>query len=199
MASYTLDEFVADCEQQVSSNALLADTVHGIAPLMQRLLPGVDQFLNDDHFQSDPDHYARNLVFDDEKSGLSLYTLVWQPGQWTPVHDHGTWGVVGIIEGQLDEQSYQRVDSDQTSDRHDNIDLQRGSLVLLSPGSISTFVPNPDHIHQTGCPENRQRCVSLHLYGRAMNSFYAYNAEEGTRSLIEVAHKKTKLGRVEKS
>jgi len=195
MSGYTLDEFVADCEQQVADNALLADTVHGIAPLMQRLLPNVDQFLKTEHFQPDPNHYARNLVFDDEKSRLSLYTLVWQPGQWTPVHDHGTWGVVGIIEGQFDEQSYARVDSGQTADRHNNIDLQRGSLVLLSSGSVSTFVPNPDHIHRTGCVENGPRCVSLHLYGRTMNSFFAYNVDEGTRALIEVAHKETRLGK----
>ena len=146
-------------------------------------------------------------MFDDEKAGLSLYTLVWNPGQWTPVHDHGTWGVVGIIEGRLDEQSYLRVDPGQANDQanvqasgqDDNIDLQRSSLVLLSPGSISTFVPNPDHIHRTGCAENGSRCVSLHLYGRAMNSFYAYNVDEGTRALIEVAHKKTRLGKNEKA
>ena len=115
------------------------------------------------------------------------------------IHDHGTWGVVGIIEGRLDEQSYLRVDSGQTSTRDDNIELQRSSLVLLSPGSISTFVPNLDHIHRTGCVENGSRCVSLHLYGRAMNSFYAYDLDEGTRALIEVAHKKTRPGENEKS
>ena len=101
-------------------------------------------------------------MFDDEKVGLSLYTLVWNPGQWTPVHDHGTWGVVGIIEGRLDEQSYLRVDpgqandqanvqaSGQASGQDDNIDLQRSSLVLLSPGQyrplflIRTIFTEPD-------------------------------------------------------
>jgi predicted metal-dependent enzyme (double-stranded beta helix superfamily) len=28
------------------------------------------------------------------------------PGQWTPVHDHGSWGVVGVVEGVLEERSY---------------------------------------------------------------------------------------------
>lgn len=87
-----------------------------------------------------------------------------------------------------------RTDADQSPDRHTGIDLHRGSLVLMSPGSVSTFVPNPDHIHQTGCAEDQPRCVSLHLYGRAMNSFYAYDDKTGTRQLIEVAHKETQLG-----
>jgi len=28
--------------------------------------------------------------------------LVWLPGQWTPVHDHGSWGVVGLVRGVLE-------------------------------------------------------------------------------------------------
>ncbi len=194
MTKYTLDEFVADCEKHTAGNAVLADTVRAIAPLLKCLLGGAGDFLKPEHFQPDPDHYARNLVFDNEAAGLSLYTLVWEPGQWTPIHDHGAWGVVGVIEGQLEEQSFMRTDADQSPDRHTGIDLQRGSLVLMSPGSVSTFVPNPDHIHQTGCAEDQPRCVSLHLYGRAMNSFYAYDDKTGTRQLIEVAHKETQLG-----
>ena len=27
----------------------------------------------------------------------TLFALVWLPGQWTPIHDHGTWGVVGVV------------------------------------------------------------------------------------------------------
>ena len=64
-----------------------------------------------------------------------------------------------------------RSDPNQSADRHDSIKLERGNLVLLSPGSVSAFVPNPDHIHKTGCAEDRPCCVSLHLYGWAMNSF----------------------------
>jgi predicted metal-dependent enzyme (double-stranded beta helix superfamily) len=197
MPDYTLGAFIIDCGRHVSTDTMLADTVRRIAPLMRRLLAAADEFLGPEHFQPDPDHYARNLVFDDEAAGLSLYTLVWQPGQWTPIHDHGTWGVVGVIEGQLEEQSYLRADPGQNPERHDGIELQRGSLVLLSPGSVSTFVPNPDHIHKTGCAEHLPRCVSLHLYGRAMNSFYAYDVGAGTRSLIEVAHRETRLGEQE--
>ena len=194
MSDYSLHDFISDCDQHVSTNIALADSVHAIAPLMHRLLSSTDQFLREEHFQPDPDHYARNLVFDDKKTGLSLYTLVWEPGQWTPVHDHGTLGVVGVVQGQLEEQNYLRLDPDQSPDRHSGINLQRGGLVLLSPHSVSTFVPNPDHIHRTGCPENRSQCVSLHLYGRSMNSFYAYDESAGTRELIEVAHKETRLG-----
>lgn len=197
MAASPLSEFIADCNGALDSQTELPDVVAAIAPKMADLVNRSDEFLKPEHFRSDPDHYARNLVYEDTTSGLSLYTLVWNPGQWTPVHDHGTWGVVGVIEGQLQEQGYMRLDADQTADRNEAIDLRRAGLVLLTPGAVSTFVPNPDHIHQTGCPESLPRCVSLHLYGREMNSFFSYDVEAGTRELIEVAHSETQLGTCE--
>ncbi len=194
MSDYTLESFILDCKDQAATDGEPADIVRAITPLMHRLLCGSRDFLKPEHFQSEPDHYARNLVYAAEGAGLSLYTLVWLPGQWTPVHDHGTWGVVGVVEGQLEEQSYMRLDPDQSAERHAGIELRRGGLVLLSPSSISTFVPNPDHIHKTGCAVDWPRCVSLHLYGRAMNSFYSYDVAAGTRTAIQVAHNQTRLG-----
>lgn len=193
MSEYSLEDFVRDCKRIAGPQAQSADTVRAITPLMHRLIGGAGAFLKPEHFQSDPDHYARNLVYSNEAAGISLYSLVWSPGQWTPVHDHGTWGVVGVVEGHLEEQAYMRTDPMQLPDRHDGIRLHRAGLVLLSPGSVSTFVPNPDHIHKTGCPDDMPRCVSLHLYGRAMSSFYCYDVEGGTRTLAEASHNETRV------
>lgn len=195
MTDYSLVTFISDCEAVVETHDVPSNIVKAITPLMHRLLCGQRSFLKPEHFQCDPNHYARNLVYATDSEHLSLFTLVWEPGQWTPVHDHGTWGVVGVVEGLLEEQNYMRLDADQRPDRHQGIDLRPGGLVLLAPGSVSTFVPNPDHIHQTGCASDRPRCVSLHLYGRMMNSFYAYDVAGGTRTLIEAAHRETRLGK----
>lgn len=194
MTDYGLQSFISDCEDQAGSHETLADIVRSIAPLMHSLLCGSRNFLRPQHFESEPDHYARNLVYAAEDGGLSLYTLVWRPGQWTPIHDHGTWGVVGVLEGLLEEQNFMRLDPDPSPERHTGIELRRGGLVLLPPGSVSTFVPNPDHIHKTGCAADRPGCVSLHLYGRMMSSFYSYDAAAGTRTLIQAAHNETRLG-----
>ena len=102
------------------------------------------------------------------------------------MHDHGTWGVVGIVQGVLEERNLIRVSAD--DGQNAGIDLRRGGPILLGEGTVTTFVPNPDHIHKTGVPEDRAQAVSLHLYGRAMNSFHVYDVEAGTRQCIEVFH-----------
>lgn len=183
---YDLDSFIADCRKAAAGCPDPADCVTSIAPLMLRVLANARQFLKPAHFRSDAAHYARNAIYISPDRDLSLYALVWLPGQWTPVHDHGSWGVVGIVQGMLEERAYMCVDGEIT--RNDGIRLKRGGNVLLPPGAVTTFVPNPDHIHQTGVPTDREMAVSLHLYGRMMSSFHVYDVAKGTRELVEVAH-----------
>jgi 3-mercaptopropionate dioxygenase len=181
-----LADFVHECESVVAEKQGAADRVTTVAPLMQRLAVNADGFLSAEHMRSEPDHYARNAIHIAPSGNLSLFALVCPPGQWTPVHDHGTWGVVGIVRGVLEERSYMSASGDILADR--DIRLRRGGVILLNPGSVSSFVPNPDHIHMTGVPEGRETCVSLHLYGRNMNSFHIYDVAAGTRRMVDVPH-----------
>ncbi len=188
MTGYGIDRFIAECEAAAAANAEAADCVVAALPLMERLLEGDKAFLKPEHFRADPDHYARNAIYVAEDERMSLFALVWLPGQWTPVHDHGTWGVVGVVQGALEERSYM---SEGKITRDDGIALKRGGVVLLKEKSVTSFVPNPDHIHMTGVPENRAMAVTLHLYGRNMNSFHIYDVAQGTRRLINVPHQKS--------
>ena len=181
-----LDSFVSQAAAHARDRSEPADCVLAIAPLMLELVERATTFLEPRHYRSDPDHYARNLVYDAPDASLSLYTLVWLPGQWTPVHDHGSWGVVGVLEGVLEERSFVRTSPDRGAD--EDIQLVRSGVILLGRGAVTSFVPNPDHIHITGVPPERSRVVSLHLYGRTMNSFNTYDISRGTRQRVTVGH-----------
>jgi len=181
-----IQTFVAQAMAQTRDHPDPADCVLALAPLMLELVERSPSFLEPQHYRSDPDHYARNLVYDAPDGSLSLYTLVWSPGQWTPVHDHGSWGVVGVLEGVLEERNYVRLSPDRGEDA--GIQLARGGVILLGRGAVTSFVPNPDHIHVTGVPQERSRVVSLHLYGRMMNSFNTYDVAAGTRQRVSVEH-----------
>ena len=182
----SLDGFITACRSVIADTADAADRVTAIAPLMLGLLQGGVGFLCAEHYREDPSHYARNAIYICPDGELSLFALVWRPGQWTPVHDHGSWGVVGVVEGLLEERAYMSADGEIFGDA--SIRLRRGGVVLLNPGAVTTFVPNPDHIHMTGVAAERSRCVSLHLYGRNMDSFHVYDVAAGTRKLINVPH-----------
>ncbi|MGC3964129.1 MAG: hypothetical protein QM803_12590 [Rhodocyclaceae bacterium] len=186
MTSPALKSFIDEACACSESRAEPADCVLTLAPLMLELIDHAGTFLEPHHFRSDSSSYTRNLVYSASPASLSLYALVWLPGQWTPVHDHGSWGVVGVVEGVLEERSYVRLSPDRHSD--EDIDLVRGGTLLLGRGSVTSFVPNPDHIHMTGVPPGRTAAVSLHLYGRTMNSFNVYDVASRTRQRIDVSH-----------
>ena len=187
---HALNRFIDDAHAVIDKYGDAADRVTTIAPLMRRLLDSDNSFLQPDHFRANPEHYERNAIHISPDGNLSLFALVWLPGQWTPVHDHGSWGVVGIVQGLLEERSYMAIDGEISGDT--GIRLRRGGVILLNPGSVTSFVPNPDHIHMTGVASERETCVSLHLYGRNMNSFHIYDVAAGTRRMIDVPHQESR-------
>jgi 3-mercaptopropionate dioxygenase len=186
MTSVAISHFIAQAAMRSRQQPDPADCVLALAPLMMELVDQANTFLQAQHFKSSPVSYARNLIYDAPDASLSLYAIVWLPGQWTPVHDHGSWGVVGVVEGVLEERSYVRLSPERETD--EDIELARGGTILLGHGSVTSFVPNPDHIHVTGVPADRPRAVSLHLYGRTMNDFNIYDVAARSRRRVRVAH-----------
>ncbi len=186
-----LESFRKNCLAVLKDVEVPSDIVRALAPMVAELTKGAGDFLEPGHRHSEPDAYTRNLVFASDDDTLSLYAIVWRPGQWTPIHDHGTWGVVGVVEGLLEEQAFMRTDDNPGRLADCGIELAPGGLVLLPPGAVATFVPNPDHIHQTGVADDRPATLSLHLYGRMLNDFHVYDRGAGTRSLIKAHHTET--------
>ena len=141
MISPALERFIYQAAARSRKQTEPADCVLALAPLMLDLIEQAGTFLEPQHYRSDPHGYTRNLVYDAADESLSLYSIVWLPGQWTPVHDHGSWGVVGVIEGVLEERSYVRLSPDRGADS--DIDLVRGGTVLFgtAPSRASFQTP----------------------------------------------------------
>ena len=58
-----LDAFVSRATALTRGLEEPADCVLALAPLMLELIGQTSQFLTAQHYRSDPDHYARNLVY----------------------------------------------------------------------------------------------------------------------------------------
>lgn len=181
-----LETFRETCIAALGEYGAPSDIVRALAPTVGALTRRADEFLEPGHRHGEADGYTRNLIFGSDQDSLSLYSIVWRPGQWTPIHDHGTWGVVGVVEGLLEEQSFVPTSGETAVEK--DINLEPGGLVLLPPGAVATFVPNPDHIHQTGVADDRPATLSLHLYGRMLNDFHVYDRAAGTKRLIKTTH-----------
>ena len=81
--------------------------------------------------------------------------LVWRPGQVTPVHDHVTWCVTGVLQGAEYEELF--------AVRAGGMALEQVGAAENGPGEVTGFAP-PGDIHRV---RNRGTgtAVSVHVYG----------------------------------
>ena len=86
---------------------------------------------------------------------FSVTAMVWQPGQVTPVHDHVTWCVFGVVQGIEYEELYAV-----SADGSYLTELGRSQN---SCGEVSGFAP-PGDIHRVANIGSGV-AISLHVYG----------------------------------
>ena len=62
-------------------------------------------------------------------------SIVWGPGQSTPIHDHTVWGLIGMLRGAEYSQGFAR---------HENGRLEKeGPAIHLRPGQVERFLIFP--------------------------------------------------------
>ena len=126
------------------------------------------------------DAYDRILLHHDEKTGFAIIAMVWPPGEVTPIHDHGTWGVVAVLSGELEVTRYDRLPVGQ---RGEGVILQRPHIDAV-PGMVDVVIPPDEDIHSIRNPLEKIS-VSIHTYGGLMETYNVYDIETGQKQLRE--------------
>jgi len=115
-------------------------------------------------FEANPEHYARRELYRSEDHGYCVVAMTWGPGQGTPIHDHSTWGVAGIVENELRIVNYDRMDD---GSKPGYADLREASAIEAPAGTVTYILPPNDVIHLIVNPTDRTT-ISLHVYGKSV-------------------------------
>jgi predicted metal-dependent enzyme (double-stranded beta helix superfamily) len=99
---------------------------------------------------------------------FSARLYIYEPGQYTPIHDHNSWGVYGCVSEKVEVIRYRRED-DET--RQGYAQLRETERIILLPGYTSVVGPLNDGIHQAGNPV-AGTCVMLCIYGTPIRRLY---------------------------
>ena len=103
----------------------------------------------------DPEGYRSYVLHTEQDGSFSIVALVWRPGQATPIHDHVTWCVFGVVQGVEHEELF-RLD-----EAHECL-VAAGSSTNEA-GDVSGFAP-PGDIHRVR-NIGGSTAVSIHVYG----------------------------------
>jgi 3-mercaptopropionate dioxygenase len=149
-----LEDLVEAVRAVVSQHADWRQTARLVADELARHLP-TPSVLDPEQRVGEPDGYRSHLLYSEPGGAFSIVALVWRPGQMTPIHDHVTWCVFGVIQGQEHEELYL-------------LDEKAGCLVRAGArtnreGDVSGFAP-PGDIHRVRNVGDHT-AISLHIYG----------------------------------
>jgi predicted metal-dependent enzyme (double-stranded beta helix superfamily) len=151
-----LREFVQQMTRLVESAQDEAALMQAARPLLARLIAD-DGWLPENCTQPHPQFYQQYLLHCDPMERFSLVSFVWGPGQRTPVHDHGVWGLIGMLRGAETGQRYRVAD--------DGSLQPEGEEQRLNPGDIEAVSPSLGDIHRVANAFDDAPSISIHLYG----------------------------------
>lgn len=142
--------FIRDVE------ALTGDP-HAVGKRLRGLL-AQDGWLAPEHRRPGVDSYRQHLLHVSRDRALSVVSLVWLPGQETPIHDHVSWCVVGVYRGAERETRYRLVDVDGRPC------IEPVDTIEAEPGHVEVLVPPAGDIHSVTAAGS-EPTISIHVYG----------------------------------
>ena len=153
MGNIRLRRFIQDMTRLVEAGGAAA-CLSGGAPLLRELVATAD-WLPPAFAEAGP-RYRQYLLHCDPFERFSLVSFVWGPGQRTPIHDHGVWGLVGQLRGAELSTEY-RLGPAGTPPRP-------GRRDSLRPSDVATVSEATYDIHTV---ENAasEVSISIHCYG----------------------------------
>ena len=181
-SEYTISTFIGDAEQAIAAAGGDRErVVRELTPLVQRVV--WDDSLFEERYRAEPENGRPRYMYHSAPDGsLQVYVVEFAPGMPTPVHDHVTWGLIGICGGEQRTARYSR--SDDGSDKG-RADLTLISDEVLARGAVYPLLP-PDDIHRIETVGNSPS-YSLHVLGVDLGrqKRNIYDPDTGTVTQVE--------------
>ena len=153
-----LQAFIDDVELVLASTddeheitRRLADRLSALLSSGYRLPPEVTR--------PSADHHVTYPLHIDPEDRWSMVSVVWAPGQRTPVHSHETWGVAGIYSGIEHELRYLKPVAPTAGAA-----LTPAGEELWEPGQVTVCCTTDDDVHAVAAVGN-EPTVGIHVYG----------------------------------
>jgi len=165
--SQELEHFIPRC--QGDQEAILKTVIQS----MQKLLSN-PQVLDSDFVSALLAGHIDGRVYTSPEQGFFVQVFAWPPGCETPVHDHNTWGVMGVLHNRLQVTEYDL----QPNQPPGHFALQETARFEAGPGSIVYLsMPNNEIHHIANASE--ETSFSVHVYGSELHNTHVFDLVSG--------------------
>jgi hypothetical protein len=108
------------------------------------------------------------ILFTNSSRLFSVRLAIYEPGEYTIIHDHSSWGVFGTVFGPLEIIKYQRLD-DGSVDNYAK--LAETKRLFLEPTDTDYILPLNNGIHRIGNPRD-QLILTSSVYGNPIRRLF---------------------------
>jgi predicted metal-dependent enzyme (double-stranded beta helix superfamily) len=151
------NQFIDDIEEVVRKYEKESDILRYAKPILEELLRNPES-IPKEAFNPRKDRFADNLIYLPDNKIFSIIGSVWLPNQSTPIHDHLTWALIGMYEGEEKETIYRRINDNSNT----KAELEQISEKINKKGHISVL--GKEGIHRIENISNKLSS-SIHIYG----------------------------------
>jgi len=156
---YSLQSFIQDLNAITSAESSPPAIVAAAKPLLAKLVQNRD-CIEPKFKQRGATEYGRYMLH--RGANFNVTAVVWGPGDNAKAHNHDTWGLVGVVENEIEETRFRRLDDGSKSGY---AKLEVKAVLKNSAGMVSCLVPPEDEIHEMNNVSNRNT-VEIHVYGK---------------------------------
>lgn len=154
--TYTLDDFIADVDRIARDETDARILTERVKPLLGQLVKNPDSI--PERYRRKPQGQRGRFMLH-RAPHFNVTSVIWGPGDTAGAHNHETWGVIGVIENEIEETRYQVSETGPGRAR-----LTATQVMRHRPGDVSCLVPG-DEVHRMHNPTDRDT-VEIHVYGK---------------------------------
>ena len=154
---YTLQAFIQDLDRITREETSGERITARAAPLLGRLVQDPSS-IPAEYLRSTPQSRGRYMLH--RAPRFNVTSVVWRPGDTASAHNHETWGVIGVIDNEIEETRYRVTETGPGKAK-----LEVTSVTRHPRGAVSRLIPGTDEVHRMHNPTQRDT-VEIHVYGK---------------------------------
>ena len=156
--TYTLQDFIEDLDRITRAETSQEKIVSAAKPLLAKLVQNPD-CIEPKYRKRGATAYGRYMLH--RAPLFNISSVVWGPGDNAKAHNHDTWGLVGVIENEIQETRFRRKDGAANG----KAELEITAMLKNRSGLVSCLISPDDDIHEMNNVTDRDT-VEIHVYGK---------------------------------
>lgn len=172
---YLLTDFIKDLDGITGAESSAAAIVEQAKPLLAKLIRQPD-CIEAKFKQRGATAYGRYMLHRAPRFNVNV--VVWGPGDSAKAHNHDTWGLVGVVDNEMQETRFRRTDD---GSKPGYAELEVTALLNNKAGMVSTLLPPDDDIHEMNNVTMRNT-VEIHVYGKDLADMPRLRFDLATKS-----------------